>query len=96
MSHVELCRTSYILFFLKNVFPPVTGLFLQFIIQRSLSQGNIYSNWLLAEEESYTTGKNRSGEEEEYSGFSLKNEQLLSLFKCSLSVRTVFYVSLAF
>lgn len=74
MSHVELCKTSCILFFLKNIFPSVTGLFLQFIIsEKSLSGEYIFQ--LVSSrggEESYTTDKNRSGEEEEYSGFSWK------------------------
>ena len=59
MSHMELCKTSYILFFLKNIFPPVTGLFLQFIIsEKSLSGEYIFQ--LLSSrggEESYTTDK---------------------------------------
>lgn len=75
MSHMKLCKASYILFFLKNIFPPVTGLFLQFFISEKSLSGEYIFQLVSCRggEEGYTTDKNRSGEEKEYSGFSWKN-----------------------
>lgn len=74
ISHMELCKAPYILCFLKNLFPPVTGLFLQFIfLEKCLSGEYIFQSVSSGGgEESSTTDKNRSGEEEEYSSFSWK------------------------
>lgn len=53
---MELCKASYILCFLKNLFPPVTGLFLQFIfLDKCLSGEYISSSWVIVEEERKVT-----------------------------------------
>lgn len=67
---MELCKACYILCFLKNLFPPVTGLFLQFIFLEKLEKclSGEYIFQLVSSgggEESSTTDKNRSGEKEE-------------------------------
>lgn len=65
---------NILLFFLNNVFPPVTGLFLQFIISEKPLSGECIFQSVSSRggEESYTTDKNRSEEEEEYIGFPWK------------------------
>lgn len=51
---------------------PCDGLFLQFIVSEKSVSGEYISQLFRSRGESYTTDKNRSGEEEEYSGFSWK------------------------